>query len=327
MSAEFLRILQSVGFSLEKARQCADLFTANSLDGVYTHGVNRFPRFVEYIRKGYINVDAEPSCVHVAGALEQWDGNLGPGPLNAITCTDRALELADAHGLGCVSLAHTNHWMRGGAYGWLAARKGYGFIGWTNTIANTPAWGARDARLGNNPLVIAIPYRDEAVVLDMAMSQYSYGAMELYQSRKEKLPVVGGFDLRGNLTDDPSAILESQRALPIGFWKGAALSLLLDLLATVLSGGNSTSVISKSPAEYSVSQVFIAFSLQKLSHAKAIPELIARVIEDYEQSIPIDNRHSIRYPGEKALRLREENLEKGIPVQREVWKSILALGR
>ena len=36
--------------------------------------------------------------------------------------------------------------VRGGTYGWQAARKGFVFLGWTNTCANMPAWGAKDPR-------------------------------------------------------------------------------------------------------------------------------------------------------------------------------------
>ena len=47
--------------------------------------------------------------------------------------------------------------MRGGTYGWQAAEAGMIGICFTNTIANMPPWGGIDPRLGNNPLVIAVP--------------------------------------------------------------------------------------------------------------------------------------------------------------------------
>ena len=154
MKAEFSRILLNLGFSELKAEECAEIFMVNSLEGVYSHGVNRFPRFVKYIREGYIKPDAVPSLVYSTGSIEQWNGNLGPGPLNASFATDRAMEVAKENGIGLVTLANTNHWMRAGTYGWQAARKGFVFICWTNTCANMPAWGAKDPRLGNNPFVI-----------------------------------------------------------------------------------------------------------------------------------------------------------------------------
>ena len=232
----FLQALLKHGFTPEKAATCASIFAINSAEGIYTHGVNRFPRFISYIRSGYIKVARGPSRIGGFGAIEQWNGNLGPGPLNAIDASDHAMALASAHGIGCIALSNTNHWMRGGYYGWHTARKGYIFIGWTNTLANMPAWGAVDSKLGNNPLVIAVPYNDEAIVLDTAMSQYSYGALDQYHSKDEQLPVPGGYDEAGNLTKDAGMILASRRVLPIGYWKGAGMSLLLDILATILSG-------------------------------------------------------------------------------------------
>lgn len=249
MNNVFRLVLLKHGFQKEKARLCAEIFTSNSIDGVYTHGVNRFPRFIEYIQKGYINIDGEPSLQHKAGGIENWNGNLGPGILNAITATTIVTKLADQYGIGCVTLSNTNHWMRGGTYGWQAAKAGYVFIGWTNTTGNMPAWGAMDARLGNNPLVMAVPYHDEAIVLDIAMSQFSFGAMEMAVLDNKKLSQPGGYDIDGNLTTDPSAILKTKRSLPVGYWKGAGLSLLLDILATILSGGSSVQEITKKESE------------------------------------------------------------------------------
>jgi 3-dehydro-L-gulonate 2-dehydrogenase len=321
------RILIKTGFGEDKAEQLATAFTQNSLDGIYTHGVNRFPRFIEYTKNGYIKKDAEPSLKYKSNGMEQWDGNLGPGILNATTATNQSIKLADEFGIGCVALSNTNHWMRGGAYGWQAAKAGYVFIGFTNTIANMPAHGALDARLGNNPLVLALPYKDTCIVLDMAMSQYSFGSMELSAMKNEKLQVYGGYDAEGNLTKDPAAIIKSQRPLPVGYWKGAGLSLLLDLLAAVLSAGLSTHEISKRNIEYGLSQVFISINIKQLPHHSSIPLLIESIITDYKQSAPESEHSSISYPGERVLNNRKRNAENGIPVVKQVWDQILALNK
>ena len=325
MKSKFKLILLKHNFTETKADKCAEVFAANSLEGVYSHGVYRFPRFVDYLQKGYVKPDAEPELVHSAGALEQWNGNLGPGILNAGFCTDRAMEIAAENGIGCVSIANTNHWMRGGTYGWQAAKNGFVFIGWTNTEANMPAWGAKNSRLGNNPLVFAVPYKNEAIVLDFAMTQFSYGKMEATELGNSKLPFPGGFDKNGKLTSNPSEILETRRALPIGYWKGAGLSLLLDILATILSAGRSTKELSELEAEYGVSQVFIAIDTKKLSNFPAIQSTISAIIEDLKNSVPDETHSEIRYPGERVLQTRKENLELGIPVIHKIWKEILVL--
>ncbi|MDN3658304.1 3-dehydro-L-gulonate 2-dehydrogenase [Ferruginibacter paludis] len=325
LTTEFLRILLANGFTKEKATACAEVFTTNSIDGVYSHGVNRFPKFIEYVKSGGVLPNAEPVNVSGFGGIEQWNGNMGPGPLNALQATERAMLLARKNGIGCVALGNTNHWMRGGLYGWKAAKEGFVFIGWSNTIANMPAWNANDNRLGNNPLVIAIPYADEAIVLDMAMSQYSFGAIEMALLKNEQLAVAGGYDLEGNVTNDPQAIMQSKKGLPMGYWKGAGLSLLLDMLAALLSAGNAVKDISKQEMETGLSQIFIAIDLKALNNFKSMDLLLQQIVDDYHQSVPIESGKKIIYPGERVLMTRIENLEKGIPVAEKVWEKIKAL--
>ena len=136
LQQEFKRVLLTLAFPEEKAELCATIFAQNSRDGVYTHGLNRFPTFVGHVQKGLVNPLAEPELIEKTGAIERWDGNLGPGMANAHVCMDRAITLAEVHGLGCVAIRNTNHWMRGGTYGWQAAEAGCIGICFTNTIAN-----------------------------------------------------------------------------------------------------------------------------------------------------------------------------------------------
>ena len=322
MRANFTDILISFNFSAEDAKICAEIFTQNSVDGVYSHGVNRFPRFIDYLKKGLIFPKNKPSLKNKIGVIEQWEGALAPGPLNAVFATDKALEIAKESGIGCVALSNTNHWMRGGYYGWHAAKKEHIFIGWTNTTSIMPAWGAADPKLGNNPLVMAIPYHNEAIVLDMSMSQFSYGAMELAELKNEKLKVNGGYDDNGNLTNDPGAILKSMRTLPVGFWKGSSLSFVLDVLATILSDGLAVHQVAKKEEEISCSQVFIAINPKKLNGSVNHNKVIDQIIEDLKRSIPINNASYVRYPGERAVENRISNTAKGIPVLLPVWNEI-----
>lgn len=325
MRDAFMRILLKTGYDEKGAKSCAEIFTLNSLEGVYSHGVNRFPRFVKNTMEGFIKPLAVPSLVHRFGSVEQWDGNLGPGPLNAVFATDRSTALALENGIGMVALANTNHWMRAGTYGKRAARNGFALICWTNTCPNMPAWGARDPRLGNNPFVIAVPGGEEPIVLDFAMTQFSYGKMEHYRNTGSRLPFPGGYSTDGRLTDDPSEILESWRPLPAGYWKGSSLSLLLDILAAILSGGRSVHEVKTCSAEYGVSQVFIAINLETLNNSASVGATIGNIIDDVRKSVPSHEGSEIRYPGEHAVRIRKENLEQGIPVEKRLWDKISSL--
>jgi 3-dehydro-L-gulonate 2-dehydrogenase len=322
LEAEFKRVLSGLNFSESRADKCAHVFAENSRDGVYTHGLNRFPTFVEHVKSGLVKPDAELSKEGGLGAIEQWNGNLAPGIINALFCMDRAMQLANEHGIGSVALKNTNHWMRGGTYGWQAADAGYIGICFTNTIANLPPWGGVDPRLGNNPLVIAIPRKGRHVVLDMAISQYAMGKLQQYKMNHEKLPLPGGYDSQGNLSLDAAAIIESKRMLPIGFWKGSGLSLVLDLLATVLSGGNSTARITESGEESGISQVFICIKPKGDEQTAA---LIEEIIAYTKSSRSESEGKTISYPGENTLRTRERSLKEGVYVDERIWEKVKGL--
>lgn len=307
--------LRRTGMEEARADRCARLFAEASRDGVASHGLNRFPRFLRAIGRGVVDVDARAGRVGGDGALERWDGRRGPGNLNAHDAMARASALGREYGIGCVALANTNHWMRGGAYGWQAADAGLIGICWTNTMPNLPPWGAEDPRVGNNPLVIAVPRRDGHVVLDMAMSQFSMGALEAYRVRGDALPVVGGYDEKGELSRDPAAIEASRRLLPIGFWKGSGLALALDLVAAILSGGQATHEIPADPElESGLSQVFIA-----IDPAGADAGLADRAIAHLH-----GGEGDARYPGERTLETRNRNMREGVPVDPAIWRDVQA---
>ena len=320
---ELERVLNKRGFSPERAQLAARLFAEASQDGVYSHGLNRFGRFIAMIENGSIRVDAEPVKLKGLGAIEQWDGQLGPGNLNAYTMMQRALSLAGQHGIGMVALRNTNHWMRGGTYGWQAADAGYIGICWTNTNQNLPPWGANEARIGNNPLIIAVPREEGHVVLDMAMSQFSYGALTSYQKKGQQLPVPGGYTRNGELTTDPAAIEESYRPLPIGFWKGSGLSILLDMAASVLSEGKSTCEIESDPLkETELSQCFLAISVFA---SNTIAEKIVQTTIHHLHESSTDEGQRVYYPGERTLAKRKENKAQGIPVDDDIWDTIKSM--
>jgi 3-dehydro-L-gulonate 2-dehydrogenase len=319
------RALELRGFAADRAELSASLFVEATLEGVSTHGLERFPRFVEWIERGLVIPDASPSLVSAAGALERWDGCFGPGNLNALAMADRAVALARTQGLGCVGLAHTNHWMRGGQYGLRIAEAGLAGICWTNTMPNLPAWGSREAVLGNNPLVIALPRAGGPVLLDMAMSQYSLGKIEAAKLRGEQLTVEAGYDSLGMLTRNPTAVLESKRLLPMGYWKGSGLSLILDLLCVMLSGGNSVGETLNNRLECGLSQVFIAFDLERLATREELEGAVAEMEARVHGAAPSEGSRGARFPGEGRLSIKAGNLANGLPLREALWADITRL--
>ncbi|HMB64828.1 MAG TPA: 3-dehydro-L-gulonate 2-dehydrogenase [Eudoraea sp.] len=312
-------------FTNLKAKLLAHVYTESTLVGVNSHGINRVPLFIEYVENGLIKIDAEAEKIESFGSIERWDGHLGPGIVNATKCTNRAIELAKQHGMGMVALRNTNHWMRGGTYGKQAADAHCISILFTNTQPNMPPWGGKDSRIGNNPFVVSIPREQDHVVLDMAISQFAFGKINDYRLRGEKLPYFGGWDDNDELSNDPDKILSKERGLPIGYWKGSALSIVLDMLATLLAAGNSTYKIGLKDFETGVSQVFLCIYPVVFNDKKLQQKLIDEIIDYTHDVAPMHPGDKTYYPGERSALTKARNLKEGNDVNRGVWQKVMTL--
>jgi len=145
MQQTIFRALQKAGLDEESARTCARIHTESSCDGISSHGLNRVARFVDYVKKGWIDIHAQPALEKSLGAIAIYNGNRGIGITNALFAVEKAAEMAKEYGVGIVALKNSSHWMRGGSYGWHAAKQGMAAICWTNPVclrgaAKTPAW-------------------------------------------------------------------------------------------------------------------------------------------------------------------------------------------
>lgn len=298
-----LKAVSGLGFSETDEKIIAKAHADATRDGVESHGLNRVERFVDFVRKGYVDPKGQMTLVKSRGACELYEGQRAPGVLNAFKASRRAVELAQIHGIGLVALKNTTHWMRAATYAIDAVEKGFIFIAFTNVESIMPAWGQDKGTIGNNPMAIGIPYKDKPFILDMAMAQYSYGKAETLARKGEKMPYPGGFNSEGRLTDDPAEILKTGRFLPMGYWKGSGLAVGLDALASVLTGGLTGADMDQEGIGNcsGCSQVYLAIQAD-LFISKEEAE---RQCESIFENIKKGNR-DVTYPGERMARHREK---------------------
>tara|TARA_Y100001949_G_C15817574_1_gene256292 strand:- start:61 stop:636 length:576 start_codon:yes stop_codon:yes gene_type:complete len=188
-----------------------------------------------------------------------------------------------------------------------------------------PPWGGKDSRTGNNPFVVSIPRKAGHVILDMAISQFAFGKINDYKLRGKKLPFPGGWDENDELSNDPERITLKERGLPIGYWKGSALSIILDMLATLLSAGDSTFKISQKPFETGISQVYLCIYPGILKDQDLQQRLINEII-DYTHNVePMHPGDTTYYPGERSAQTKIKFKKEGMPVSQAVWDHVLQL--
>ena len=309
----------------ETAVRFAEIFAGNSLDGVYSHGMNRYARYLDDMACGLCDAKVtEAEKVSGIGGLEVWDAHFGVGPLIAQQMAERAIELAKTHGIACVALRNNSHWLRAGRYGLMMADAGVMGICMTNTCMNLVAYGAKEPSTGNNPITFAIPRRAGSLVMDMAVSQYAFGKLEIMAQEGGMLDTACGYDLEGNLTNDPKKITESKLMMPMALWKGSALSIMIDLMTSMLSLGRTSLEIGKpSDGEAGMSQMFICMNPAAVVDMDKAEEQMERSIAFFNALEPKEGMSGVHAPGQNLEKTRARNLERGIPVTEETWQKIL----
>ncbi len=318
------------GVEATEARKVAEIFARNAADGVISHSVLRAKRLIDNYDSKMVVSGNRPTMVSSFAGVERYDANRCCGVIAASFCMERACALSEEHGIGMVALRHANHWMRGGYYGHLAADLGKVGICWTNTCPNLPSWGSMECNIGNNPFIMAVPCSDgQHLVLDSAMSQFANGKLEVARRAGKDLPVPGGYDADGNLTCRPQDIEASRRPLPMGFWKGSAMSIVLDACAALLADGLDTASVGRymrqnSVGESNVSQVFIAIDPKALGE-NGFAEVERSIREAVHNARPVDPSSPSRCPSERVYRDRERSEKLGIVVPTDAWEEILAL--
>lgn len=309
----------------QDAKRFAEIFAGNSLDGVYSHGMNRYPRYLSDMESGLCDAKVtQAERVSGLGGLEVWDAHFGVGPLIAQQMAERAIELARTHGIACVALRNNSHWLRAGRYGLMMADAGMMGLCMTNTCMNLVAYGAKEPSTGNNPITIAIPRRAGSLVMDMAVSQYAFGKLEIMAQEGGMLDTPCGYDTDGNLTNDPQKIVESGLMTPMALWKGSALSIMIDLMVSMLSLGR-TSLAIGTPAdgEKGMSQMFVCMNPAAVNDMDKAEAQMEKTIAFLNSLEPKDGVHGVHAPGENLEKTRARNRECGIPVTEDTWQKIV----
>src|SRR5918998_1030503 len=229
--------LVTCGLSAADAAAAAELITEADLIGVDTHGIFRLPQYVNALRAGTINPVPRISCVREAGATAVVDGDNGLGHLVVAFAARKAIELARTYGVAWVGARNSNHAGAGAVYAAMPVEAGmvgiYAAVSGSNLMA---PWGGAEPLLGTNPIAVGIPAGEGApVILDIATSVASFGAIKNHALQGKALPVGWVVDRNGQPLTDPARAGEGM-LLPIGGHKGSGLSLAIGLLAGVMNG-------------------------------------------------------------------------------------------
>lgn len=226
-------LLRAGGFTDDQAEQTAAMLVWANLRGADSHGVLRIPRYVEMVELGLINPAGEPRQVSGKGAVAVIDADRAPGAVGMNLAARTAMQLADVHGIGWCAVRSITHAGAIGYYAQQIAQAGRVAIAMTASKPLMIYHGSRVEGVSTNPIAIAAPTSDpnHPLLLDMSTASVAIGKVMAARDAGKTIPAGWAVDEHGQGTTDPRKV---KAVLPMAGAKGSGLSLMIEVLASVL---------------------------------------------------------------------------------------------
>ncbi|MFV0932062.1 Ldh family oxidoreductase [Pseudomonas jessenii] len=239
LSALLEKIFLRHGTSAEVARVLAQNCAGAERDGAHSHGVFRIPGYVSTLQSGWVNGQAVPLVEDVASGFVRVDANNGFAQPALAAARELLVQKARSAGIAVLAIRNSHHFAALWPDVEPFAEEGLVALSMVNSMTCVVPHGADRPLFGTNPIAFAAPRAEGGpIVFDLATSAIAHGDVQIAAREGERLPEGMGVDSLGQPTTDPKAILEGGALLPFGGHKGSALSMMVELLAAALTGGN-----------------------------------------------------------------------------------------
>ena len=302
----------------ENSAICAADLVLTNLWGIDSHGVLRLPVYAERLHKRIVTPNPKIRTMARRDAFEIMDGDAGMGFLVGHRAMERAAELAVQHGIGAVAARNSNHFGAAALFAKQATDAGLLGFAMTNVKPNLVVTGGSEPITGNNPLAFGAPTRlGFPLLLDISMSSVAGGKLLLAMEKGERIPLGWATDRRGRPTDDPSIGFKGF-LLPLGGHKGFGLSLMIDVLCGVVTGGafqHQLKSMYASPDEASETcHLMIAIDPCVFLGKEAFLDRMDSFYETIKASPTWDAEARMLLPGELENEMLAKREREGIPV-------------
>jgi LDH2 family malate/lactate/ureidoglycolate dehydrogenase len=326
-----IEIMKKVGLNEKDAKVFLDSLVLAEMRGVSSHGITRLKAYSDRIKAGDIAVNTIPKIVSESDSIFVVDGKNGPGMTVGITVMEKCVEKAKKTGVCLAAVHNSSHYGFGGYYAMYAAdRNMVGFSACNADAAVVPFGGAKPM-LGTNPLSVAIPAnRHPNLVLDMATSVVAKGKIHLYEKLGKAVPNTWIVDKDGKPSTNPADILEGA-LLPFGGVKGYAISLIIDILCSALSGAKDSRQISSffscpdSRNFQNVGFLMGAIAIEKFIAIDLFKDRVDQMFDEIKQCPPAPGFSNVLIPGELEQAFYTKNASEGIELSSQIVEELIGL--
>lgn len=222
----------------DTAVSVARALTLAEVDGRKGHGLSRVRSYAAQARSGKVDGHAQPEWTVSGKAAAMIDVRSGFAYPAFDLCQEKLPELARDAGLAAVGFVRSHHFGVAAHQVERLADAGLVSMVFGNTPKAMAPWGGTKPVFGTNPIAFAAPRAGAApLVIDLALSTVARG--NILKAAQAGTPIPEGWatDAAGHPTTDAKEALKGTLA-PIGDAKGAALALMVEVLAVAVTGAN-----------------------------------------------------------------------------------------
>lgn len=308
--------------SAENAAMVAEALVAAEADGLKGHGLSRLPSYCGQSASGKVDGFARPEAVQVAAAAIKVDARHGFA-YPALRLAIEKLSVLTSHtGIAVAAVTNSHHCGVAGHHVEALARKGLCGLLFANTPQAIAPWGGSRGVFGTNPICFAAPrIGKDPLVIDLSLSKVARGKIMFAQQEGKRIPEGWALDSNGAPTTDPDAALTGTM-LPMGGAKGAALVMMVEILAAALTAANfgyeASSFFAAEGSPPSVGQLLITLAPEPLSGAR-FDSRMAALIE------AVLGQGNTRLPGDRRLVSRQQAKSEGLRLTEQQYDQLMSL--
>jgi delta1-piperideine-2-carboxylate reductase len=322
------RILLGHGVSEDQTRAIANTVTNAERDDCKSHGLFRVPGYVKSVQSGKVAADAVPEIRDLAPGVIQVDGKHGFSPLALEVGRAPLIERARSQGIAALAVTNAHHFAALWPEVEPLAEQGLAAFAFVDSFSYVAPAGGTKPLYGTNPMAFAWPRENHPpLVFDQATSVSARGEIQIHLRDGKPIPEGWAIGPDGQPTTDPEAALAGAQ-LPFGGYKGAALALMVELLAGALVGEvfsfEATARDNQDGGPPEGGELVIAIDPARcveqgkqagqLAHAEA---LFARVLE----------QEGARLPSERRYKARLRTPTEGISIPGSLYETLQVLQR
>ena len=326
LNAFTIEVLIKAGVPVDHAQIIAEALVGADLRGVGTHGLAMLPLYVRRLKRRLINPEPNIRIVRDGASHALIDGDNGEGHLVSVKAMEICVEKAERSQIGIVGAHNSNHFGAAAHYSMMALREDLIGFSATNTPPLMAPFGGTTPTIGNNPFSIAIP-TDQGfpIVLDMATSNVAFANIFRARQTGQKIPIDWALDGHGRPTDDADVAYHAALLQGIGGHKGYCLSVIIDVLAGVLTGALFARDIP--PQGTGIGHLFAAIDPKMFMDLEEFKKRSGQLIARVRDSSLAEGVDRVYLPGERAHISMERGLKEGIPLLPHTHEQLDKLGR